>query len=154
MTKHWFTAHLTRKFTRGKKLGLDVGSGYGNWNEFKECKMVGIDIRPHEAVDIIVDCNRELPFIQESFDIVICYSTLEYLSSKDILLKEIHRVLKKDGLFVCITQNKMLNQNNLNILLKNAGFSSVFMRYFKEWLYATWYNLTSVYAYAIVQPQK
>lgn len=154
MTKHWFTAHLTRKFTEGKKLGLDVGVGYGNWNEFKKCEMIGIDIKPNDAANIVVDCNRGLPFKHESFDIVISYSTLEYLSNKYLLLKEIHRVLKKDGYFVCITQNKMLNQTTLNKLLKQAEFRSVFYRYFKEWLYSVWYNLTSVYTYAIVQPIK
>lgn len=154
MTKHWFTAHLTRKFTDGKTLGLDVGVGYGNWNEFKKCEMVGIDMKPNDVVDIVADCNKELPFKHESFDVVICYSTLEYLLNKHVLLKEIHRVLKKNGYFLCITQNKMLSQATLNKLLKQAGFHSVFYKYFKEWIYAIWYNLTSVYAYAIVQPIK
>ncbi|OLC91687.1 MAG: hypothetical protein AUI92_07185 [Thaumarchaeota archaeon 13_1_40CM_3_38_6] len=43
MTKHWFQAHLMKKFTQGKTLGIDLGYGLGNWDEFKQCEFVTLD---------------------------------------------------------------------------------------------------------------
>ena len=48
------------------------------------------------------ECNMEiLPFDNEIFDIVACAGGLSYGNNK-LVLNEIHRVLKKNGFFVCI----------------------------------------------------
>ena len=54
------------------------------------------------------ECNMEiLPFDNEIFDIVACEGGLSYGNNK-LVLNEIHRVLKQNGIFICIDS---LNEN-------------------------------------------
>ena len=54
------------------------------------------------------ECNIEiLPFDNEIFDIVACAGGLSYGDNK-LVLNEIHRVLKQNGIFICIDS---LNEN-------------------------------------------
>ena len=54
------------------------------------------------------ECNMELlPFENEIFDIVACAGGLSYGDNK-LVLNEIHRVLKPNGIFICIDS---LNEN-------------------------------------------
>ncbi len=54
------------------------------------------------------ECNIEsLPFDSEIFDIVACAGGLSYGDNK-LVLNEIHRVLKTNGIFICIDS---LNEN-------------------------------------------
>ena len=54
------------------------------------------------------ECNIEiLPFEHEIFDIVACAGGLSYGNNK-LVLNEIHRVLKHNGIFICIDS---LNEN-------------------------------------------
>jgi ubiquinone/menaquinone biosynthesis C-methylase UbiE len=54
------------------------------------------------------ECNMEfLPFDNESFDIVACAGGLSYGSNK-LVLNEIHRILKPEGIFIGIDS---LNEN-------------------------------------------
>ena len=54
------------------------------------------------------ECNMEiLPFDNEIFDIVACAGGLSYGDNK-LVLNEIHRVLKQNGIFICIDS---LNEN-------------------------------------------
>jgi len=147
LTKHRFHAHLTKKFTYGKKLGLDVGCGSGNWDEFKKCKFVGIDKLVERKPDRIVDLEGPLPFDDNTFDVAICYSVLEYIKNDIGLLREIYRVLEPDATFVCITQNKMYKRNKLLENLMSVGFSDVLTG--KDFIWSLWYNFTSVYAYTV-----
>ena len=56
------------------------------------------------------ECNIEnLPFDNEIFDIVVCAGGLSYGDNNSVL-NEIYRVLKKNGLFICIDS---LNDNPL-----------------------------------------
>ncbi len=49
---------------------------------------------------------NEIPFSDESFDIVIANHVLFYAKDREKTLTEIHRVLKKGGLFCCSTYGK------------------------------------------------
>ena len=54
------------------------------------------------------ECNMEnLPFDNKIFDIVACAGGLSYGNNK-LVLNEIHRVLKRNGIFICIDS---LNEN-------------------------------------------
>ena len=54
------------------------------------------------------ECNMEiLPFDNEIFDIIACAGGLSYGNNK-LVLNEIHRVLKQNGIFICIDS---LNEN-------------------------------------------
>ena len=54
---------------------------------------------------MVFDCN-EIPFEDESFDIVIANHLLFYMTDRTRVLKEVKRVLKPEGCFVCSTYGK------------------------------------------------
>lgn len=51
----------------------------------------------------VVNANAEnLPFADGQFDFIYCSYSFQYILNKDKALKEIRRVLKKDGYFFCV----------------------------------------------------
>ena len=51
------------------------------------------------------DCHQ-IPYKEESFDLIIANHVLFYCADLDLVCQEIHRVLKKNGIFVCSTYGK------------------------------------------------
>lgn len=152
MSHHWFIADLIKKNTSGKVLGLDIGSGYDNWKDFKKCKFVNIDKHPPGQV---VDIESEnLPFANSSFDVIISINVLNYLINFRII-KEIHRVLERGGVFVCVVNNE--NAHQLETMSKTKLYSLFPNDKFKrkmspeERLCAWHYNKTSVYAFIVLE---
>lgn len=47
----------------------------------------------------IQGCGEEMPVRSESMDLVVCCNVLDHTSDPDAVLKEIHRVLKPNGIF-------------------------------------------------------
>jgi len=100
----------------GKKI-LDLGCGLGKMSVYlskQGAEVTGIDIgdkliesAKRLAVHNQVNCkfviadSAHLPFEKEKFDIVICLGVLHHLKQCDVepTVKEIYRVLKKDGKF-------------------------------------------------------
>lgn len=100
----------------GKKV-LDVGCGGGQYMEFflnKGTKITGIDysekmiemargylegkLKNKKLKYSLIKADAEdLPFRNNTFDLIISIGLLEYLSKPDKALMEIHRVLKKNG---------------------------------------------------------
>lgn len=162
MSKHWFIAHLIKKYTHGKNFGLDVGIGKDNWNEFKKCNFIGVDINKQSKSDIMVDLEHYLPFKDSFFDVIISINALNYIKKSRQVMEEINRVLKIDGIFVCVVDNP--NSNNekddtwsqayLNRVLSLTGFKTILKNNLKDFLYARWFNKTSVYAFAVVKKTK
>ncbi len=158
MSKHWFIAHLIEKYTKNKKFGLDIGIGYDNWSEFKKCKMIGIDRKEDSNADIVIDLEKPLPFRNNIFDIVISINSFNYVENSRQLLTEVHRILKTDGVLVCVVDNEnstsqpfVWKQRYLNRLLKVTGFNSILSANIKDKFYAWWFNRSSVYAFAVVK---
>lgn len=172
MIKHWFTSFLTEHYSLGKKLGLDLGSGYRNWHEFFKCDYIAFDLpsqinqekqkRPDVCGNAI-----SLPFKDNTFDFLSCYSVLPYVPNLDIVFNEMYRVVKPCGIVVVIVQNprgmrlnkeidfvNCLDTKKLNKLLNLHGFKSIKYHNPKVYFYSTYYDLTSVYAYAIVKSTK
>ena len=98
---------------------LDIGCGDGDISlllrERVQAKQVfGIDIS-HEAVSVAqgkgiearqLDIDEgDLPFEDDYFDLIYCGELIEHVFDPDHLLKEIHRVLKAEGLCVLTTPN-------------------------------------------------
>lgn len=162
MTKHWFIGHLTSKFSKGKKLGLDVGCGSRNWHEYFRCKYLGIDVHKDTKPDICASATH-LPFKENIFDFATCYSVLPYVKEGDRVLDEIHSVVKPNGVVIVIIMNlrglklhpathfpNPLNSKQLNQKLKMCGFKTILHKNLKEMFLALYYNLTSVYAFNAV----
>jgi O-antigen biosynthesis protein len=118
--------HLLRysacaELIRGKRV-LDVacGEGYGSAMLAPSAEyVVGVDISA-EAVAHAVTTYRDLgnlrfetasatslPADDESLDVVVSFETIEHLTEADQtrFVREVHRVLRPDGLFVASTPN-------------------------------------------------
>jgi SAM-dependent methyltransferase len=108
---------------KSEDLLLDLGCGPGNYLLNVTCYLshaVGIDISKHAVIAAkdaaykiraynkislsIADANK-LPFRDETFTKAIAIDFLEHLYSPEVVLKEVHRVLKKGGLFHLFTNN-------------------------------------------------
>jgi hypothetical protein len=76
--------------------GAVAGSGAGRLYD-SGLDVVGTDIYPTALTKVVADAH-ELPFRNESFDAVWIQAVLEHVLNPDVVVAEIHRVLKPDGL--------------------------------------------------------
>jgi len=160
LSKHWYIKHLISKNTKDKSRGLDIGSGNDNWKEVKHCKFANIDkYQPknmsfsYDSFDIVDIEKDDLPFADNSFDVIISINVLNSLINYRVI-NEIYRVLIKNGMFIVVVDNEKANQQGtmtqtkLRLLFPNDKF--VFkMNLFDRFL-AWYYNKTSVYAFTII----
>lgn len=86
------------KKTFNKQIILDLGCGEYKIND----KAYGVDIRRTSSVNVVCNIESNLPFKYESVDIVYCRHVLEHIGDLETLLKEITRILKRDGKIVII----------------------------------------------------
>lgn len=82
---------------------LDVGCGSKPYEElFSVKEYIGLDIEesghPHEneIIDIFYD-GKKIPFEDHTFDSVFASEVFEHVFNLDELIKEINRVIKRDG---------------------------------------------------------
>lgn len=96
----------------------------------------GVDYDPErhnerwKEYDIIVEkCNIEednFPFSDRSFDIVIFSEVLEHLIKNPLFpLKEMHRVLKKNGSLILTTPNSIKLLNRLKLLFGKSIYTPI-----------------------------
>ena len=132
------------------KVVLDVacGSGYGSNHMMKKgaYMVVGGDVskeairdairfyRGERAYYLILDAQR-LPFKNNSFDIVVCFETIEHLHRYEDFIKEIKRILKTNGVFICSTPNKAAHTKRSPYHVHEFTideFRSLLEKYFKD----------------------
>lgn len=115
------------------KATLDVGCGGGLLaEEFARlgCSVTGIDpsglsiatAQAHAAqeglaIDYLVGFGEDMPFADDSFEIVYCCDVLEHVSNLEGIISEIARVLKPGGIFFYDTINRTWISNLLIIQL-------------------------------------
>lgn len=118
--EHSARYEFTRKFVAGKKV-LDVacGTGYGSkiLHNCGASEVYGGDISKEAIIYAqkkfsnsfinfhVVDVSR-LPFPENSFDCVISFETIEHITKYKEVIKDFHRILKKNGLLIISTPNK------------------------------------------------
>src|SRR3989339_98572 len=101
------------------KTALDIGCGTG-WASAKALSMVkllvNLDIslgnltyaqqrlKAHHSLFVQSDM-KQLPFSDNSFDIVTCFWALHHIKDIRIVVEEIKRILRKDGVFLGIEPN-------------------------------------------------
>lgn len=158
MSKHWFIAKLIKKYSKGKKIGLDIGVGKDNWKEFKQCYFIGVDKNIDSKSNIIINLEGKLPFKDNVFDVVIAINSLNYVENPRQILNEVNRVMKKGSPLVCVVDNEkskngpyVWEQRYLDRILEVTGFKKILSKNIKDFLYAKWFNKTSVYAFAVVK---
>lgn len=102
-------------FKAGEKV-LDLGSGTGNyslWLTTKGLKVTGLDqsrammniakekaVEGNLAIDWVEADATQLPFSNESFDLVLSVTAIEFMDDIEAVLKEAIRVLKPNGRLV------------------------------------------------------
>ena len=104
---------------------LDAGSGFGNMSLMtqkiisKNVRIIMYDplmemlqnSRKHLVVDLL-SCGifENIPFKDETFDIVMCGYSLRDAINLENAISEIHRILKKDGKFIIVDLGKPDNK--------------------------------------------
>ena len=87
--------------SRGKKVA-DIGCGYGKKRKIVESaggEWVGVEPFDGGAHTVVGDAEN-LPFENESFDVVLMDAVLEHIPNVSNAFSEVSRILRKDGLFV------------------------------------------------------
>jgi 2-polyprenyl-3-methyl-5-hydroxy-6-metoxy-1,4-benzoquinol methylase len=120
-----YKTHVARyifaaKFVKGKEI-LDAGCGIGYGSSYllrKGAKKVtGVEInsevtelaKVHYARAGLEFINRDvsnLPFADNSFDMVTSIGMIDHVDDPDKVLIELQRVLRPDGYFLCSVVNK------------------------------------------------
>ncbi|MCK4462822.1 MAG: class I SAM-dependent methyltransferase [Candidatus Omnitrophica bacterium] len=84
---------FTKDKNMTKAVKLDIGCGKNKVSE----DFIGLDIK--KPADIVMDVSeKKLPFGNESVDEIYSSHLLEHVENPVFVLKEIYRVLKKDGM--------------------------------------------------------
>lgn len=149
---------------------LDLGCGYkANFIKKisnKDCNCFGVDISVDKDINsdkvtlLSHDLNIELPFDDNSFDVVVSLANLEHLNNPKYVLNEINRVLRPGGKLLLttpsiyakpvleflsfklhlISENEIRDHKNyfykkmLVDMLAQAGFSSIKHKYFQVFM--------------------
>jgi len=79
-------------------LKLHLGCGHQKFKGYINC-----DISKEVKPDKIVDLEKPLPFEDNSVDEIIAYHVLEHINNFIPLMKEIHRICKKEALIIIKT---------------------------------------------------
>ncbi|MBS1736085.1 MAG: glycosyltransferase [Bacteroidetes bacterium] len=120
--EHLHRYHAAKGLAKGK-IVLDIACGEGYGSEILSTyakKVIGIDIDEktiehaknkykNEKIDFLRGSTDSIPLPDHSVDIAISYETIEHINeeSQRIFLGEIKRVLKKDGVFIISTPDKI-----------------------------------------------
>jgi len=126
------TIHLARylnakPYIRGKRvLDAACGEGYGSrlMREWGAASVVGVDISEtaiskadklfgSDQVKYLVHDVDTLPFPDNSFDVVVSLETIEHLNNPSQFLKELRRVLKKNGTAIISCPNDNYYAQNI-----------------------------------------
>jgi len=120
--EHIHRYFFAKKFVKGKKvLDLGCGEGYGVNILAKEAKsIVGVEIDKNtirhakqkyrsKNIKFIYGTISEIPIQEEHlFDVIVCFETIEHVRAQKNVLKEVKRLLKKNGIFIASTPNKKI----------------------------------------------
>lgn len=98
-----------------KVLDVASGDGYGTYilsqraQHVTGCEIDGPTVeaaqKKYRADNLEYKCAdcTQLPFENDSFDVVVSFETIEHINNYKDFVKEVERVLKPNGLFICST---------------------------------------------------
>lgn len=114
-----YEKRLSQISMKAKNLVLDAGCGFGQWTialshlngfvvgidaDIKKVKIAKLKAQMENAKNISFEIGsiEQLPFNDESFDAIICYSVI-YRTNFKKSLKEFYRILKPHGMVYIVT---------------------------------------------------
>jgi len=88
---------VVRPYIKGRLLDLGCGVNklvrqYGNG--------VGVDVFQFGNADIILEDTSRMPFADNHFDTITMLASLNHIPNREIVLREVWRILKFDGLII------------------------------------------------------
>lgn len=102
-----YVRHYAKIYGNGNVL--DYGCGSKPYRELFDCNSyVGADVRisghdhSNSEIDYYIESNS-VPLPNEQFDFILCSEVLEHVDSLNDVLREIHRLLKRDGILLVTT---------------------------------------------------
>jgi 2-polyprenyl-3-methyl-5-hydroxy-6-metoxy-1,4-benzoquinol methylase len=160
-----YAEHLARyrvaaQFAPGRRV-LDAGCGEGYGTALLQSAgastVVGVDIdeatvkhaRERYGLQFLQVDIAALPFQDGSFDIVVCFETIEHVADGSRALSELRRVLTADGLLIISTPNaaEYLVENEFHEReYEPAEFDQLLAEHFAErhWLYQQNWLLSAI----------
>jgi SAM-dependent methyltransferase len=150
---------ILSKLIPSKTLLLDIGCWNGSLSHFlNDIKYVGIDINRKalkkaklKKIDVVLASCDYLPFKEETFDVCSMIEVIEHLYFPAKTLKEIHRVLVKNGKILLATPNFVNFIDRINVLMGKhpiAGTEHQHIRFF------TWKTLNTLLRQCGFEPEK
>jgi ubiquinone/menaquinone biosynthesis C-methylase UbiE len=110
-------------------IHLDVGTGRGDGTILisKKKKCIGFDygvvsakIAKEKGLEIFQADARKMPFKSGTFNSITCLDVIEHIPNPDIAIREISRVLKKDGKLILMTPTEeMIKEKLLHFVRKH-----------------------------------
>ncbi|MDQ5883434.1 MAG: hypothetical protein QG654_347 [Patescibacteria group bacterium] len=129
---------LLKEFYFLKGDVLDLASGASSYENLLPpgINLTKTDLNPKDTSTKVVDCDKPLPFEDNSYDGVIFINALYTLKDRESFIKEVFRVLKPGGIFICISPfiaNEMpephdycrLTKEGIDVLMSEDRWSSV-----------------------------
>lgn len=110
---------------------LEVGAGHGAftqklWNEgyaVSACDLFPEIFYFDKVICKKVDISKELPYPNDSFDIVLAIEVMEHIHDHNLFFRECHRILKKGGLFIFSTPNILSLKSRIRFLFTGFYYS-------------------------------
>src|SRR5579864_496537 len=81
---------------------LDVGGRYQPYRPLfgiRARRYIGCDLIKTELVNVVAD-GESLPFVSETFDVVVCTQVFDHFAHPHDAAREMHRVLKPEGVLL------------------------------------------------------
>ena len=133
--RHWYKT-MANKHLKKSDLVLDNGCGNGSFANFFKGKVIGVDISEEmlkfaaKRMKVKKGSSENLPFKNETFNVVFCRSTLHHLKNPKKAIDEMQRVLKPNGkIIVSEPISNILNEflrgsvKDSGIFLNSIGIS-------------------------------
>lgn len=135
--KIWKFIYENLKQNNKYDIIVDVGGGKSPYKKmFSYSKYIILDIENRTNSDdvVITDLNSQINLPDDFADLVLMTEVLEHLHNPGKALREIYRILKKDGRLILTTPHVWMFHEepndffrytpySLDLLLKNAGFN-------------------------------
>lgn len=117
---------LIDDYIKDNAVVLDLMSSWRtHWPEGKsKQKIIGLGLNSEEMTDnpdldevVVQNLNKnyELPFDDQYFDAVVITVSVQYLVNPFAVFREIHRVLKSEGVFLVTFSNRMFHTKAVNV---------------------------------------